>query len=177
VAAFLGWLFPGLGHFYQRRYGKAVLFSVTIMTIFLWGLYLGGSRELGLGRVVYFSMRPGDLRYPFFCQMWVGLPVFPALVQAFRVSSGKEPLWHGLMAPPLLRPDRADPQDLYPPFTVDTLHKRLHRYFDLGTVYTMIAGLLNILVIYDAWGGPVWTDEEEGAEDTAGESKADSPQG
>jgi hypothetical protein len=25
----------------------------------------------------------------------------------------------------------------------------------LGTVYTMIAGLLNILVIYDAWGGPM----------------------
>ncbi len=40
----------------------------------------------------------------------------------------------------------------------------------------MIAGLLNILVIYDAWGGPVWTDEEEGGEETAAESKADPPQ-
>ena len=28
-------------------------------------------------------------------------------------------------------------------------------YFELGTVYTLIAGLLNILAIYDAWGGPV----------------------
>jgi hypothetical protein len=26
--------------------------------------------------------------------------------------------------------------------------------FDLGTVFTMIAGLLNVLVIFDAWGGP-----------------------
>ena len=34
-------------------------------------------------------------------------------------------------------------------------HKTLNRYFELGTVYTMIAGLLNVLAIYDAWGGPV----------------------
>jgi hypothetical protein len=27
--------------------------------------------------------------------------------------------------------------------------------FELGTMYTVIAGLLNILAIYDAWGGPV----------------------
>ena len=33
-------------------------------------------------------------------------------------------------------------------------HRELGSYFDLGTVYTMIAGLLNLLVIWDAWGGP-----------------------
>lgn len=27
--------------------------------------------------------------------------------------------------------------------------------FDMGTLYTMIAGLLNILVVFDAWGGPL----------------------
>lgn len=27
--------------------------------------------------------------------------------------------------------------------------------FELGTMYTLIAGLLNLLAIYDAWGGPV----------------------
>ena len=26
----------------------------------------------------------------------------------------------------------------------------------MGTLYTMIAGLLNVLVIYDAGAGPVW---------------------
>jgi len=171
IAAFLAWLFPGLGHFYQRRYAKAILFCVTILGIFVWGLYLGGSGELGWGRVVYFSMRPGDRRYPFFCQMWVGLPVLPALIQAARVNAGKEPLWHYFMAPPILGPDRADPQDLYPPFTLDTLHKRLHRYFDLGSIYTMIAGLLNILVIYDAFGGPVWTEDQARGEDEDSETE------
>ncbi len=27
--------------------------------------------------------------------------------------------------------------------------------FDMGTLYTMIAGLLNILVVFDAYGGPL----------------------
>jgi hypothetical protein len=31
----------------------------------------------------------------------------------------------------------------------------LHRFFELGTVFTMVGGLLNILAMYDAWGGPV----------------------
>ncbi len=165
VAAFLAWLFPGLGHFYQRRVTKGILFCTTIMTIFVWGVILGGSRELGWGRAVYFSARPGDRRLPFFCQVWVGLPVFPAIIQAIRVNSGKEPLWNYFMAPPVLVPERDDPQDIYPPFTLDTLHKRLHRFFDFGTVYTMIAGLLNILVIYDAWGGPVAAVEESSEEE------------
>ena len=34
-------------------------------------------------------------------------------------------------------------------------HEHYGSYFDLGTVFTMIAGLLNVLVIFDAWGGPM----------------------
>ena len=29
------------------------------------------------------------------------------------------------------------------------------RFFDYGTLYTMLAGMLNLLVIYDAWSGPM----------------------
>ena len=34
-------------------------------------------------------------------------------------------------------------------------HEHYGSYFDLGTVFTMVAGLLNVLVIFDAWGGPM----------------------
>ena len=34
-------------------------------------------------------------------------------------------------------------------------HYRLNMRFELGTLYTMIAGLLNVLAIWDAYGGPV----------------------
>ena len=33
-------------------------------------------------------------------------------------------------------------------------HRQHHGNFEMGTVYTMIAGLLNILVIFDAAAGP-----------------------
>ncbi len=49
--------------------------------------------------------------------------------------------------------------------TLDELHKKLHRYFDVGTAYTMIAGLLNVLAIYDAWGGPVIAESRRKEED------------
>lgn len=56
--------------------------------------------------------------------------------------------------------------------TLDELHKQLHRYFDIGTAYTMIAGLLNVLAIYDACCGPVIAenrkDEEEDSPEESG---------
>lgn len=156
VAAVLAWLIPGLGHFYQRRTAKGLLFFICIMSTFFYGVYLGGSSELGWGRVVYASWRPGDKRLPYLCQVCVGLPALPALVQASRVRNGKPPRWNGFMAPPSLDGQARPGQ---PP--IDILHKKLHRFFELGTVYTMVAGLLNVLAIYDAWGGPVFTEEEE----------------
>jgi hypothetical protein len=44
---------------------------------------------------------------------------------------------------------------------LDQWYKELNRYLELGMVYTMIAGLLNVLAIYDAWGGPVQLEEED----------------
>ena len=63
-----------------------------------------------------------------------------------------------------MAPPRMDHQDVAQP-TLDELHKKLHRYFELGTVYTMVAGLLNILAVYDAWGGPVFPEKEKEEQD------------
>jgi len=161
VAAVLAWLVPGLGHLYQGRTAKGILYFVCIMGTFVYGLYLGGNSEVGWGRVVYFSWREGDRRLSFLCQAAVGVAVFPALVQAHRVSEGKEPLLGYFMAPPLLQPEEGDPSDQSPPFSINTLNKRLNRFWEFGTVYTVIAGLLNILAIYDAWGGPVFAEPSE----------------
>ncbi|HLA84342.1 MAG TPA: DUF6677 family protein [Thermoguttaceae bacterium] len=149
LAALLAWLIPGLGHAYQGRWAKAVLFFVCIMGTFVYGLYLGSDRAVGWGRVVYVMWQPEEKRLYYFCQIGVGLPAAPALVQAIRVRSGKEPLGT-FMAPPRLGPD--DPSGRV---TLDEIHRRLARYFELGTIYTAIAGLLNVLAILDAWAGPV----------------------
>jgi hypothetical protein len=163
LAAFLAWLMPGLGHYYQGRKAKAILFFVCIMGTFVYGLYLGGSGELGWGRVVYASWRTGDRRLPYLCQVGIGLPALPALVQANRVRNRKPPLFGGFMAPPRMNFGNVDEP------TLDMLYDKLPRYFELGTFYTMVAGLLNILAVYDAWGGPVFPEKgkEEGEEQDA----------
>ncbi|MBC7352266.1 MAG: hypothetical protein H5U08_07895 [Thermogutta sp.] len=165
IAAFLAWLLPGLGHWYQGRQAKAILFFVCIMGLFIYGCYLGGNRELGYARVVYASFRPGDMRLYYLCQIGVGLPAMPALIQAARVRQNKPPLWNNFMAPPRLGTDDDNPP------TLSRLCYELHAYFDLGSLYTAIAGLLNILVIFDAFGGPLFPEsparkEQEAAQDS-----------
>ena len=153
LAAFFAWLVPGAGHLYQARTGKGLLLMVCILGTFFFGLYLGQ------GRVVYASMRLQDRRLPYFCQIAVGVPALPALIQAERVRRGRKPLWGGFMAPPRLdQPEVAKDVSgnlVRHPNELAHWHYDLHSYFELGTVYTMIAGLLNILAIYDAWAGPM----------------------
>jgi hypothetical protein len=144
LAALLAWLVPGLGHLYQGRTAKGVLFFVCILGTFLMGLYLSD------GRAVYAAWLDWDHRLYFYvCQLGAGLVSLPALWQTYLVRHGQAPLFGGLMAPP------ANPAEL------NEWYRTLNRYFDLGSVYTMIAGLLNILAIYDAWGGPLPLEVEE----------------
>ncbi len=136
LAAFLAWLVPGGGHLYQGRIAKGLMFMVCIVGTFSYGFYLGG------GKVVYAAWGPEDHRWSYAGQLGAGLMAMPALVQAQRVRTAREPLWGGLMAPPR----NGELRDW---------HRQLHRYFELGSAYTLIAGLLNILVIYDAYAGPM----------------------
>ena len=100
LAAFWAWLWPGAGHLYQRRYAKGILFMVCILSTYFYGLAMAG------GHVVYASWNKSDRRWQYVCQVGVGLPALPALVQARRVATGGKPLLRGIMAPPDLRPVR-----------------------------------------------------------------------
>ncbi len=189
LAAFLGWLVPGAGHLYQGRTGKGLLYLICILGTFCYGLYIGD------GKVVYFSWRPNDNRWAYFCQVGVGLAALPALVQSDRASHGRGPLWGiDIMAPPRFgeawrKSERDDLTRLNAqpgaqiemrkyesPDELAWWNKSLYRYFELGTVYTMIAGLLNVLAIYDAFAGPVplehGGDEDEDDEKKSGETQA-----
>ncbi|MGQ0636299.1 MAG: DUF6677 family protein [Planctomycetaceae bacterium] len=260
-SAVLAFLIPGLGHFYQRRLFKGLLYSVCILGTFFTGM------QIGHGQVVYFNWHsPENRTYAYLCQFWAGLPAVPALAQShFRspqafapnyvpshfeasfegtltdedgtvgslkgrldlqpqqpdqprnwsgkfqgawstprgevtiegqITSGdlepqvaasprrrlsgrfegnvvgqartalrgalagamRRPLWDYYQAP--LQDSHAndaagDQSEL------DAAHRKLGSRFELGVVYTMIAGLLNILAIYDALEGPAYEDEEE----------------
>ena len=157
VAGVLGWLIPGAGHLYQRRFAKGLLFMICILGTYFFGLTLGG------GHVVYASTAKEDFRWHYFCQVGVGAPALPAVVQAMRVRQQKEPFFGGLMAPPrnVLGPGEPNSAERIRQDELTQWHLTYHSYFELGTLYTMVAGLLNILAVYDAVGGPVLIVAEE----------------
>ncbi|MGL6225466.1 MAG: DUF6677 family protein [Thermoguttaceae bacterium] len=154
IAGILTWLVPGLGHFYQGRYFKAIINAVCILPIFFIGCYLGSAPDVGIARNVYYSWREGDKRLFFIPQCGLGLAAIPAIIQANRVYSGEEPFWNGMMSPPLLNnPSIPQNQRGYPP-TLDQIIYVLGRYFEMGTVFTLVAGMMNVLAIFDAIDGP-----------------------
>jgi hypothetical protein len=148
-AALYAWLWPGAGHLYQRRYAKGILFMVCILGTYFFGLALGG------GQCVYASISRNDFRWQYFCQLGVGAPAFPAVVQYVSVMNSNKPILVSWMAPP------KQPVDLERHDQLAEWHLRYNSGFELGTLYTVIAGLLNILAIYDAYAGPMTAAPEE----------------
>jgi hypothetical protein len=100
LAAFLAWLVPGLGHIYQGRTGKGVLFFVCIIGTFFYGWHIGGQRVVYASSANMFSMQFLRDRWQYVCQVGAGLPALPALVQRQRIREGKPPLFGGFMRPP-----------------------------------------------------------------------------
>ena len=187
-AALLAWLWPGAGHFYQRRFAKGFLFMICILSIFFFGL------GLGRGRVVYASSKADDFRWQFACQIGIGLPAAPAVLQAVKTSGGSDPMFvmcerfppppnypaddggglafqritpenrngyhgrtlkDGFMAAPQ-GPIFSNYRDVLGMWHFDYKHN-----FDMGTLFTMVAGLLNLLAIYDAFVGPAIVTKEQ----------------
>jgi TM2 domain-containing membrane protein YozV len=146
-AAVLAFLLPGAGHFYQGRRNKAYLFAVCILGLFFLGLFVGQ------GRVVYASWNPDEYRIQFPAQLCVGVPAFPAAIQGWlhraepmrgdEVKIERPWSWTAFMAPPLGR------------YELSQWHLKASAGFELGSLFTAVAGLLNLLAIFDAYAGPM----------------------
>lgn len=147
LAAFLSWLIPGAGHFYQGRNFKASIYFASVMMCVIVGLVVSG------GRCVYASWNGVEKRWQFALQAGVGLPsAIPATFQGWRKSNGNDPLFKGWFFGEKNSAPYASPDSIH---QLDSWHKKTASGFELGTLYTMIAGLLNILAVYDAYGGPL----------------------
>lgn len=103
------------------------------------------------GKSVYCSFRKSDFRWQFIGQFFVGSAAIPAVVQN-RVVRKQEadpqrairPLFGGKFAPPNeFLGER------------EQWHLDYHAYFQMGTLYTFVAGLLNMFAIFDAACGPM----------------------
>jgi hypothetical protein len=150
LAGFLAWLVPGLGHFYQCRYHKALLFFLCITPMFAAGCVLtSGSPQVGTVRGAYWSWRSGDMRLWWLVQAPLGVAVIPSWTQAWQINSGQSPMLGRFMAPPQRYP--GDPTGVPP--VIDELRQKLPHY-ELGNYLLAFAGLMNLLVIFDAIDGP-----------------------
>lgn len=90
LAAFLAFLIPGAGHWYQGRRFKAAIYSVCVLGTFFWG------QSLAEWKGVYFRwhdlegrdrFRTKERTIGYLSQVLVGLPALPALVQWKRYCS------------------------------------------------------------------------------------------
>lgn len=153
LAALLAWLLPGLGHLYQGRSAKGMLFMICILGTFVFGMWIGE------GKVVYASPAGQDpWRWQYYCQLGVGASALPALVQKQRVQGRQAPLWGGFMAPPAMKVTPMKDQSGAIARQPNELGKWIaeqHPRYEIGTIYTVVAGLLNVLVVCDAFAGPL----------------------
>jgi len=178
-AAFLSYLVPGLGQIYQGRVLKGLLFMVCLLSLFLYGMKLGSWSNVYLP---YTADRPGSWqmptpfltnvvnRLPFAGQMWIGVAAWPAILQYNKDSQGvttwnkwvvtpeQSEFWGNFQKTP---PEtRSDAPAGWKGKTVGELIADGDKGWDLGWVYTVIAGVLNILVIYDAFAGAAFHPED-----------------
>jgi hypothetical protein len=141
----LSYLIPGLGQIYQGRFGKGFLFMVSLLGMFFLGQYMGNWQNVymphgdqGGNRSTLTSL---VTRWHFIGQFWIGIAAWPAIGQ-----------FYNLPMPEQVKDFQKMPrEDDVNQFLVNS-----DKTPDLGWVYTVIAGMLNILVIYDAYAGPVF---------------------
>jgi hypothetical protein len=159
LAAVLSYLIPGLGQIYQGRVGKGLLFFCGLYALFFYGMWMGQWRNVwlpdteGLPEVNFVGQQLGgpakavSYRFQFLGQFWIGTAAWPAVYQyaVFDRTKDTGPIFGKFER----MPDEKELNDL---------QRNGNKRWDLGWVYTVIAGVLNLLVIYDALAGPMFRD-------------------
>ena len=174
LAGFLSYLVPGLGQMYQGRIGKGLLFFVCLYGLFFYGMLLGKG-EARAGDVTYTVSSNVYLpdtadknnawgmprllanlynRPQYAGQFWIGIAAWPAVWQYNT---------HGDVTDDDLRNDEARGDAVFgnfertpPDVVINELQRKGDKTWDLAWVYTVVAGVLNVLVIYDAFSGPLF---------------------
>jgi TM2 domain-containing membrane protein YozV len=190
AAGILSYLVPGLGQISQGRVGKGILFFICLYGMFFYGMYLGSWKNVYLPDAGRFEkvQHPSNAfanlktsiqnvavnvynRLQFAGQVWIGVAAWPALWQYNRLPvppAETSPFWHNFQRTP---PERREDAPLdWDGKTLNELQADGDKTWDLGWVYTVIAGVLNVLVIYDAAAGPAFAGSGQAPRRVSGEA-------
>jgi hypothetical protein len=160
LAAVLSYLMPGLGQVYQGRVAKGLLFMICLNALFFYGMYLGHWSNVYIpaedAKGAVRGKGPKGIaasvvdRVHFIGQFWIGIVAWPAVYQYWNYDPAKD-------AGPLFGKYMRAPKES----ELNDLQRDGNKHWDLGWVYTVIAGVLNVLVIYDALAGPAFRENPE----------------
>ena len=132
IAGLLAWLIPGAGHYYAGHKLKGIVSAVLIL-----GLFVAG---VGISKGECVSLRePDGHKFAFMGQIGAGLPTFLSLAYNHQKLPG-------------LRPGYVDLLEESGGHTGEAYASHLPNN-DTGLLFTMIAGLLNLLLVHDALSG------------------------
>jgi hypothetical protein len=189
LAALLAWLIPGLGHLYQGRISKAIAFFVCVTGLFFGGLWLGAGRvvyfrwdnedwrwaylaQVGAGLPAlpalldHFQLRHAFAELPPWASSYGAKPLTRQEFNNLLTRNGLPSLGEHEVSLERVRERLGELRQkgigyVVTLVEVDDLHRRFGRMMDVALIYTMVAGLLNILVVYDAAAGPANYEEDE----------------
>lgn len=136
MAAFLAWLVPGAGHLYLGRRFKGLAYTLIIHVMFMSGWVMSRGEAM--------SLHPEDgHRYAFFAQVGAGGPVALSLL-----ITHKDDFIEGFDDETQTRLKNQRDAFYRTPEYVERLP-----WTETGLLYTMIAGLLNIMIVFEAFTG------------------------
>jgi hypothetical protein len=154
IGGVLSYLIPGMGQISQGRVSKGVVFFVSVYVLFFYGMYLGNWQNVYLPDTAD-KTNPWSLprtlanmynRPQFVGQVWVGVAAWPAVWQYNFFKNNPND------AAPLIGKFMRQPDET----ELNKLETDGDKTRDLGWVFTVIAGVLNVMVIYDAIAGPAF---------------------
>jgi len=127
VMCVLAWMIPGAGHMFLKRPKRALTFFVCILILFFWGLNLGA-------RMWHYEPQQPLTFFAMVAQTGVGIPYFVAKsVAAYAQNHAAFSLYNFANR-----------------FGFGEGNIRIVT-FEYGNTFTWVAGLLNFLVILDAY--------------------------
>lgn len=120
LAVAAAWLIPGAGHLVLGRYGRALLFFITIVSAFVFGVSLNGHLYLPM-----VAEPPSTFHFDLITILWFFAEIGSGLcyIVSYVLGFGTAPIPQAAASPT----------------------------FEYGNTFMFLAGLLNYLVIHDAF--------------------------
>jgi hypothetical protein len=127
VLCLLGWVIPGAAHLMLKRFKRAITFFLCIVILFIWGLNLGA-------RIWHYEPQQPLTFFAMVSQTGVGLPYFASRAVASYARNHTSAPFHAFAT-----------RFQFGEGNIKAIT------FEYGNTFTWVAGLLNFLVILDAY--------------------------